>query len=113
MAKRDAISDPAWRSQLLIGITVLNWLYTEGADREGLHRLASRLSTPAQRRLLLHKKWAERDLLSLIRPVTGTPARAGFTASRAAHTQCLRTAGGVTSRPVGWDMSDARSPTST
>lgn len=69
-AVRRALVDPAWRSQLLIGITVLNWLQQDESDREDLTELARQLATPGQRRLRLHLRWAERDLASLAHPNT-------------------------------------------
>ena len=51
-----AVVDPAWRSQLLIGITVLNWLHQDEPDREDLTELARQLATRGQRRLRLHQR---------------------------------------------------------
>lgn len=67
-AAHGALVDPAWRSQLIIGITVLNWLHQDKSDREDLTELANELATPGQRRLLLPQRWVERDLAALARP---------------------------------------------
>lgn len=99
-----AVVDPAWRSQLLVGITVLNWLHLAEADREDLTELINQLATPGQRRLRLHQRWAERDLAALERPDTHAPAHLrGLLAPRAAHTAILTGRHG-SGRRVAWDL---------
>ncbi len=81
-----AVVDPAWRSQLLIGITVLNWLHQDEPDREDLTELARQLATRGQRRLRLHQRWAERDRAALENENPDAPAGGAPTlTSRAAH----------------------------
>lgn len=105
-AVQRALVDPAWRTQLLIGITVLNWLHQDESDREDLTELTRQLATPGQRRLRLHERWAERDLAVLAHP--NTPAGAhlrGPLAYRADHASVLRRrrSRGV-GRREGWDL---------
>lgn len=86
-----ALVDPAWNSQLLIGITVLNWLHQDESDREDLTELAKQLATPGQRRLRLHQRWAERDLAALAHPKTPVGAHLrGPLMYRADHASLLR-----------------------
>jgi len=88
--------DPAWRSQLLIGIVVLNWLHQDVTDRGDLTELANQLVTPGQRRLRLAQRWAQRDLASFEHPDTHAPANVrGSLASRADHTCAVRRNGFV------------------
>jgi len=100
------VVDPAWRSQLFIGITVLNWLHDDEADRADLTELAKQLATPGQRRLRLHQRWAERDLAAIAHPKTHAGAHLrGPLAHRADHASVLRRrrfrGGG---RREGWDL---------
>lgn len=101
-----AIVDPAWRSQLHIGITVLNWLHQDEPDREDLSELTKQLATPGQRRLRLHQRWVDRDLAAIAHP--NTPAGAhlrGPLAHRADHASVLRRRRSRdVGRREGWDL---------
>ena len=100
-----ALVDPAWRSQLLIGLTVLNWLQQDEPDREDLTELAYQLTTPGQRRLMLHQRWAERDRAALAQPNTPVGAHLhGRLASRAEHSCVLRRRPTGAVRCEGWDL---------
>lgn len=102
-----SLVDPAWRTQFLIGITVLNWLHQDESDREDLTELANQLATPGQRRLRLHLRWAERDRAALDHPDPQTRHTQATIASRARHTALLPRSRGRSSRRATWDLGEA------
>lgn len=93
--------DPAWRSQLLIGITVLNWLHKDESDRQDLAELANQLATPGQRGLRLHQRWAERDRAALDNPDVNARHTRATMASRGCYTGLPPRR---SSRLANWDL---------
>lgn len=108
LAERDdavqrVLVDPAWRSQLLISLTVLNWLHQDEPDREDLVGLAHQLATPGQRRLRLHQRWAERDRAAFENPYVPAVDAWNPVCSRVAHAGFHRSRRGPTRRET-WKL---------
>ena len=104
MQPANPATNSAWRSQLVIGILVLNWLYQDEADRADLTALAGLLVTSEQRRLQLHRRWAERDRAALEGPGEPDNAFSGL-AARTVHTAWASTRRGR-GRREAWRLSE-------
>lgn len=80
-------------------------MHSDEAALDDLTDRAYRLTTPGQRRLRLHVRWAERDLASLEHAEANEDTRS-IMAFRATHTTFMCNTRGRASRPVAWEHLD-------